>query len=124
MRILFLLAACALAGVAASAAAQDRPYDPKALARYDASYASCEATFRYMAGHKDEAYLSLWQVELGPKTAAHLAEARSAAAYKAERQNIVHTGAKPAALAASSVMGRQCRALWGEYNRLPRTKKP
>ena len=66
MRIHRLLAA-ALALASATVAAQDRRYDPKALARYDVSYMRCEAAFPEMKGHRDDAYLSLWRIRPGPK---------------------------------------------------------
>jgi hypothetical protein len=119
MRILSVLAALAFAGAAAPAAAADHPYDPKALARYDASYVQCEKRFADMVGHRDEAYLSLWRIKPSPKTAARLAETRSASAYKAEQRRVAQAAAKPAAPAASSPLERQCRGLWGEYGRMP-----
>jgi hypothetical protein len=122
MRISALLVAFALMCAGATATAQSRPYDPKGLARYDNSYVQCEARFPEMAGHKDEAYLSLWRVTLAPKSAARLAQTRSSAAYKAERQQIVKTTAKPAAPTASSPFDRQCRGLWGEFQRTPKAK--
>jgi hypothetical protein len=122
MRIPPLLVAFALTFATASALAQSRPYDPKALARYDTSYVTCEARFPDMAGHKDEAYLGLWRIKLDPKSTARLAEIRGSAAYKAERQVAAKGAAKPAASAASSVLERQCRGLWGEFQRAPRAK--
>jgi hypothetical protein len=122
MRIHRLLAALALASASALAMAQDRPYDTKALARYDSSYAVCEVRYPQMAGHKDEAYLSLWRIKVGPKSAARLAQARGNPAYKAERQRVAQTAAKPAAAAASSPLDRQCRGLWGEFERAPKAK--
>lgn len=120
MRILPLLAALALACATAPAGAQDRPYDPRALARYDASYVQCEKRFPDMAGHKDEAYLSLWRIKPSPKTAGRLAQTRSAGAYKAEQRRVAQAAAKPPAPGASSPLERQCRGLWGEYGRMPR----
>ena len=69
MRIHLLLAA-ALVTASAPAAAEDKRYDPKALARYDVSYVRCEASFPEMKGHRDDAYMSLWRMKPGPKTAA------------------------------------------------------
>ena len=122
MRIPPLLVAFALTFATASALAQSRPYDAKALARYDTSYVKCEARFPDMAGHKDEAYLGLWRIKLDPKSTARLAEIRSSAAYKAERQVVAKGAAKPAASAASNALERQCRGLWGEFERAPKAK--
>ena len=122
MRIPSVLIAVALMAGAPAALAQSRPYDAKSLARYDASYVECEARYPEMTGHRDEAYLSLWRVTLDPKSAARLAETRSAAAYKSERQRATKAAAKASAPAASSPLDRQCRGLWGEYQRAPKAK--
>lgn len=122
MRISSVLIAVAFAAGAPAALAQSRPYDAKALARYDASYVECEARIPDMAGHRDEAYLSLWRIKLDPKSAARLAETRSAAAYKSERQRVTKAAAKASAPGASSPLDRQCRGLWGEYQRAPKAK--
>jgi hypothetical protein len=122
MRIPLVLVAVALMAGAPVASAQSRPYDAISLARYDASYVECEARYPEMAGHRDEAYLSLWRVTLDPKSAARLAETRSAAAYKSERQRVTKAAAKASAPAASSPLDRQCRGLWGEYQRAPKAK--
>jgi len=120
MRIPPVLIALVLMAGAPAASAQSRPYDAKSLARYDTSYVECEARYPEMAGHSDEAYLSLWRIKLDPKSAARLAETRSAAAYKSERQRVAKTAAKASAPAASSPLDRQCRGLWGEYQRAPK----
>ena len=120
MRILSALIAVALVVGAPTALAQSRPYDAKSLARYDASYVECEARYPEMAGHRDEAYLSLWRIKLDPKSAARLAETRSAAAYKSERQRAAKTAVKASAPAASSPLDRQCRGLWSEFQRAPK----
>lgn len=122
MRIFSALIAVALVAGAPPALAQSRPYDAKSLARYDASYVECEARYPEMAGHRDEAYLSLWRIKLDPKSAARLAETRSAAAYKSERQRVTKTAVKASAPAASSPLDRQCRGLWGEFQRAPKAQ--
>ncbi len=125
MRITPFLLAFALSLTAADAMAQSRPYDAKALARYDNSYLTCEARFPDMTGHKDEAYLSLWRIKLDPKSTARLTAIRASAPYKAERAVIAKGGAKPAASAASaaaSALERQCRGLWGEFQSAPKGK--
>ena len=76
MRIHLLLAA-ALVTASALASAEDKRYDPKALARYDVSFVRCEASFPEMKGRRDDAYMSLWRMKPGPKTTARLAEVRS-----------------------------------------------
>jgi hypothetical protein len=122
MRIALLLIALAFIAGAAPAQAQTRshPYDPKSLARYDASYIGCEARYPEMTGHRDAAYLSLWRITPDAKSAARLAETRAAADYKSERQRVTKSAAKPPAPGASSPLERQCRGLWGEYQRVPK----
>ena len=122
MRISPLLVAFALTFATASAMAQSRPYNAKALARYDTSYATCEARYPEMAGHKDEAYLGLWRIKLDPKSTARLTEIRASADYKAERKVVAKGAAKPAASAASGALDRQCRGLWGEFQRTSKAK--
>ncbi len=122
MRIHCLLAA-ALALASATVAAQDRRYDAKALARYDASYVRCEAAFPDMKGHRDDAYLSLWRIRPGPKPAARLAEIRSSAPYKAEQRLAVRRSAGASDPAAVQALERQCKGLWGEMQRMPRPAK-
>jgi hypothetical protein len=119
MRIPSVLIAVALMAGAAPVLAQSRPYDAKSLAHYDASYVECEKRYPDMAGHRDEAYLSLWRVKADAKSAARLAETRAAPAYKSERQRVAKS-AKASAPAASSPLDRQCRGLWGEFQRAPK----
>jgi hypothetical protein len=124
MKRLPRLLAAAFVLVAAGAAAQDRPYDPKALARYDASYTRCEATFPDMKGHRDEAYLSLWRARPNEKTTARLAGARSSPTYKAEQKEVLRgAAAKASAPEAVKTLERECRALRGEMARMPSAAK-
>jgi hypothetical protein len=112
------LIAAALVLASAAAGAQDRRYDPKALARYDVSFVRCEASFPEMKGHGDDAYLSLWRVRPGPKPAARLAEIRKSAPYKAERQAaLTRQAAAASEPEAAKKLQRQCRGLWGEMER-------
>ena len=112
------LLAAALVLASAAAGAQDRRFDPKALARYDVSYGRCEASFPQMKGHRDDAYLSLWHVAPGPKPAAHLATVRSSAPYRAEhRLASARRGARASEAEASKTLERQCKGLWGELVR-------
>jgi hypothetical protein len=120
MRLPSVLIAVVLMAAAAPALAQSRPYDAKSLARYDASYVECEKRYPDMAGHRDEAYLSLWRVKPDAKSAARLAETRAATAYKSERQRVLKAAAKASAPGASSPLDRQCRGLWGEFQRAPK----
>ena len=113
MRIQLLLAA-ALVTASAMASAEDRRYDPKALARYDVSYVRCEARFPEMKGHRDDAYMSLWRMKPGPKTAARLAEVRSSATYKSEQRLAKHDAAGASDPDAVLALERQCKGLWGE----------
>ena len=116
----FLAAALVVASFGAPA--QDQRYDPKALARYDVSYGSCETTFPEMKGHRDEAYLSLWRATPNDKTKARLADARGSASYKAERQHATQVAAKASAPDAKK-LEQQCKALWGELSRMPKPAK-
>jgi hypothetical protein len=122
MRFSSFLIAFALVAGAAPALAQSRPYDAKGLARYDSSYVVCESRYPEMLGHRDEAYLSLWRIKLEPKSATRLTQTRDSAAYKAEQKQLAKTAAKPPAAGASSPLDRQCRGLWGEFQRAPKAK--
>ena len=100
-----------------TALAQESRYDPKALARYDASYVRCEARFPEMKGHRDDAYLGLWRIKPGPKPAARLAEVRGSAPYKAEHRLATRRTAAASAPEAAKTLERQCRGLWGEMGK-------
>ncbi len=88
MRLPSLFIAVVLTAATAPVLAQSHPYDAKSLAHYDVSYVECEARHPEMAGHRDEAYLSLWRITPDAKSAARLAETRAAPAYKSERQRV------------------------------------
>lgn len=119
-----------LIGVAAmltsSALAVDAPiraFDAKALARYDLSFARCEARFPAMQGHRDEAYLNLWRIRSDDKNATRLAGVRGGSVYKAERQLVMRSETQGAAFAASSPLERQCQGLWAEHQRVTKDKR-
>ncbi|HZV91938.1 MAG TPA: hypothetical protein VFF72_01905 [Caldimonas sp.] len=115
MRHTALLAvSLALSLFAGEAAA--RAYDAKALARYDTSYQKCESRFTEMRGHRDEAYLNLWRIELTPKTQAQLAKLRASPTYRSEQQRLAGTPASKTTAAAAPVE-RECQGLWGELQR-------
>ena len=113
----------ALSSAASIALAQSRAFDAKALARYDISYAKCEARFPAMQGHRDEAYLNLWRIRLDDKASARLAGVRGSAVYGTEKQLVSKGAAKGAASAASSVLERQCQGLWAENQRVGKDKR-
>ncbi len=121
MRIHLLLAA-ALVTASALASAEDKRYDPKALARYDVSYVRCEASFPEMKGHRDDAYMSLWRMKPGPKTEARLAEVRSSSAYKSEQRVAKREAAGASGPDAVKALEQQCRGLWGEMKKTPKPK--
>ena len=121
MRIHLLLAA-ALVTASTLASAGDKRYDPKALARYDVSYVRCEASFPKMKGHRDDAYMNLWRMTPGPKTAARLAEVRSSATYKSEQRAAKRDAAGANDAEAVKALERQCKALWGEAQKTPQPK--
>ena len=90
--------------------------DPKAMARFDSSDTKCEAKFPEMRGARDEAYLSMWRVKVDAKTRAELAAVRKGAPYQTESRRIQQEGAKNAV--PNSTLEGQCRALWGETQRV------
>ncbi len=106
----------------AAGAAEARPYDAKALARYDHSYVACEASNPAMKGRRDEAYLHLWHISVDEKAQARLAKLRADPAYVAEKQRVAK-GPASASPPASSVQ-RECRGLWAEHQRAAETKRP
>ena len=122
MRIHRLLAAL-LVVASAMASAEDRRYDPKALARYDLSYVRCEASFPEMKGHRDDAYMSLWRMKPGPKTTARLTEVRNSATYKSEQRLATRQAARASEATAAKTLERQCRALWGEMQKTASAKQ-
>lgn len=107
----------------ATATAQARAYDAKALARYDVSFTTCESRFPQMQGHRDEAYLNLWRIKADEKSRARLAKLRGEAAYRTERQRALQAAAKSASAAASSPLDRECQGLWAEYQRTATAKR-
>ena len=122
MKRIHLLIAAALATASALASAEDKRYDPKALARYDVSYVRCEASFPEMKGRRDDAYMSLWRMKPGPKTTARLAEVRSSATYKSEQRVATRQAASASAPDAVKALERQCKGLWGEMQKTPKPK--
>ncbi|HEV7577558.1 MAG TPA: hypothetical protein VGO85_16115 [Caldimonas sp.] len=118
-RLLAALLVLASAGVAA----QEKRYEPKALARYDVSYVRCEDNFADMKGHRDEAYLNLWRIKPGPKATARLAEARNSATYKAEHQRALRQAVKAGDGEAAKTLRRECRGLWSEMDKTPKPAK-
>ena len=117
MNGLHLVLASLAVVASASTPAQSRAYEPKALARYDVSFVRCEKLHPEMKGHRDEAYLSLWRAKPNEKTKARLAEARSSAAYKAEREIALAGGTKSSAPDAEKTLANECSALRGEWKR-------
>jgi hypothetical protein len=115
------LLSAALVLACASAGAQVKGYDPKGLARYDVSYARCEAKFPEMKGHRDDAYLSLWRVKPDAKSTARLAAIRNEATYKAEKKLAGQEAAKATDPEVVKAFERQCRGLWGEMARMPKS---
>jgi hypothetical protein len=115
--------AATLAVTAPAAFGQARAFDAKALARYDISYARCEARFPDMRGHRDEAYLNLWRIRLDDKNAARLAAARGGAVYRAEQKLVLKGTSASAAAAASAPLERECQGLWAEHQRVIQNKR-
>lgn len=107
-------------------AAQAITLDAKAVARFDASYARCEAQFPDMRGHGDEAYLSLWRVKTDAKTSAQFAALRRSAEYQKEkaRRNSPKASARSASASAANTLENQCQALWAETRRTTSASSP
>ena len=122
MTRIHLLLAAALVTASATASAEDKRYDPKALARYDVSYVSCEASFPEMKGHRDDAYMSLWRMKPGPTTSGRLAEVRGSATYKSEQRVAKREAADASGPDAVKALEQQCRGLWGEMKKTPKPK--
>ena len=104
-------------------AVQAMTIDPKALARFDHGYTTCEAKNPAMKGQRDDAYLSLWKVKSDPKARAELAAARKTAGYRSEQALVQKRDAKGAAPAASSPIEQQCQALWAETQGTAKKKR-
>jgi len=118
-----LLIAAALVTASALASAEDKRYDPKALARYDVSYVRCEASFPEMKGHRDDAYIGLWRMKPGPETTARLADVRGSTTYKAEQRVAKREAAGASGPDAVKALDQQCRGLWGEMQKNSKPKK-
>ncbi len=115
--------AVALASAAPAALGLTRAFDAKALARYDISYARCEARFADMRGHRDEAYLDLWRIRSDDKSAARLAGVRGGTVYRTERQLVLKGSASSSVAAASATLERECQGLWAEHQRVIQNKR-
>jgi hypothetical protein len=96
--------------------------DPKALARYDISYVVCESEFPEMRGHRDDAYLSLWQAKADTAGLAKLADIRKGQDYRSERARLLKANARPGSPPASSPIKQECQVLWGEARKFTQTK--
>ena len=115
--------ALALASAAPAAFGLTRAFDAKALARYDISYAKCEARFPAMQGHRDEAYLNLWRIRSDDKSAARLAGVRGGTVYRSEQKLVLKGVSASAAAAASAPLERECQGLWAEHQRVIQNKR-
>jgi hypothetical protein len=99
--------------------------DPKALARYDLSYVTCESRFPPMQGHRDEAYLNLWHVRPDAAALSRIETLRRVATYKSERQRLLKTAAQSPSPspAATNTLERECQGLWAENERAKQRQK-
>jgi hypothetical protein len=86
--------------------------DPKALARFDLTFAPCEARFAEMRGRGDEVFASLWSAKLDAKARAQFSAVRKGAVYVAERRRLVPPAAPPAGSAAAAALEQECRSMW------------
>ncbi len=96
--------------------------DAKALARFDVGYARCEARYPAMRGHRDEAYLSLWRVQVDDKARTQLKASRSSTEYRAESRRALRPSEKSASSTSASTLEQQCQALWAEAQRVTKGK--
>src|SRR5262245_20289311 len=94
-------------------AAFAKPMDPAALARFDASYAKCEAKYEHMRGHADEAYLGVYRIKVDDKSREQLAGLRKKAAYKSEKVKADKRMAQPSQ-EMERKLAAQCAATWGQ----------
>jgi len=88
--------------------------DAQALARFDVGYARCEALTSQMAGHRDEAYLSLWRVKVTDKARADLAALRRGKVYQAEYPRAVARLEKKKSVDTDQRLKQQCQATWAQ----------
>lgn len=89
---------------------------PKGLARFDYSYAKCEAAHPAMKGKRDEAWLSLWRIAVDDRQRAELAAVRKGEPYQKEARRAREDDARSPP--NKDVFDQQCRALWGETARM------
>jgi hypothetical protein len=99
--------------------------DPKALARFDITYARCEAQMPRLRGHRDAAYLGMWSPKVHDKVRGQMSSARNGASYTAERQRITQAAAKRTSGNASIPKADEdeCKPLLEEVERLAAAKK-
>jgi hypothetical protein len=88
--------------------------DPKALARFDVTFAPCETRFAEMRGRGDEVYASLWNTPLDAKARAQFSAVRKGAPYAAERRRLVQPPPPPTGSAAAAAAEQECRAMWAQ----------
>jgi hypothetical protein len=95
--------------------------EPKALARFDVTYARCEVQIPRLRGHRDAAYLAMWSPKIHDKVRGQLVTARNGASYTAERQRIAQAAAKhPTTPKADE---EECKPLMEEVQRITAAKK-
>jgi hypothetical protein len=102
--------------------AQALQIDPKALARFDVTYAQCETIVAAMRGHRDQTFLSLWSVKFDARVRTELATVRASRPYLSERQLIRQAAIQRPSPAAQGVLEQECRTLWEQTRRAIETK--
>ncbi len=91
--------------------------DPKALARFDVTFAPCEARFTEMRGRGDEVFASLWSGKLDANAQAQFSAVRKGAPYVAERRRLVQPPPTASGSAAAAALDRECRSMWAQAQR-------
>ena len=119
----FSLLPCILA--IAPVLVQAATVDPKALARFDVTYARCETQMPRLRGHRDATYLGMWSPKVHDKVRGQLVSARNGAAYSTERQRITQAAAKHTAgnAAIPRADEDECKTLLEEVQRITSAKK-
>jgi len=113
---------CTAAAFGAAPAAAPRA---KSLAQFDVGFAQCEKKYPEMRGQGDQAYASVYRLNLDDSLRTTLTETRQSALYKSEKRRASQNLTKKAA-AASDVNERlelQCQGLQREIQKTAGTAK-
>jgi hypothetical protein len=106
--------AAVLAGLMVAPHALALKIEPKALARFDVTFAPCEARFTEMRGRGDEVFASLWSGKLDANARAQFSAVRKGAAYVSERRRLAQPAPPPSGIEAAAALDKECRSLWAQ----------